>query len=200
MSHRFLEFSKEWKELFVLHHLTSSPHMTQREVAEEIEVSPTMVNNYLASLEARGLIEKEPLDGRSFKYQLTPQGSEHYRQTMVEYLRELFRLFSSSKEMMARELQKFYRRGLQKVVFYSAGEVTALLIDCLEETNLHLLAIVDDDPQKQHHQFHGYDVISRDELADLDFDAVIITTYRYREEIRARLLEEGVAAQKIHGF
>lgn len=200
MRRRFLEFSKEWKELFVLHHLVSSPRVTQREVAEEIKVSPTMVNNYLAALEAQGLIEKEPVDGRSFKYQLTPRGSEHYRQTMVEYLRELFRLFSASKEMMARELQKFYQCGLKKVVFYSAGEVTALLLDCLEETDLHLLAIVDDDPQKQHRRFHGYEVISRDELANLDFDAVIITTYRYREEIRAQLLAEGFAAQKIHEF
>lgn len=162
--------------------------LTQRELGRLAGLSPAVVNQYLFEFLEQGIIERFSLNRRDLGYSLTPQGRTLRRELMVGYIRETFQMFQSGKEELARILKEHQERyELKRVIFYSAGQVTEVLIQALGETSLELLAIADDDPAKRHQRFFGYPIISGDEIADYHPDAVIITTFRYREQINKRI-------------
>ena len=120
---------------------------------------------------------------------------------MVEYIRETFRLFSAGKEQLAKILGEHAQKyNLKKIIFYTAGEVTALLLHSLELTDMELLAIADDDPAKQGKELFGYPIISREEIPRFSPDGVIITTFRYRQEIHERIKDLEEQGIKVIGF
>ncbi len=197
---QYFKPAKRLKQYFMLEALARQEleGLTQRTLGRLAGLSPAVVNQYLLEFVQQGLVERVPLNRRDFAYRLTPKGEARRRELMVAYIRETFQLFQHGKAELGRVLQEHQRRfDLRTIVFYSAGQVTEVLLQALEGTTLNLLAIVDDDPVKQGKPFFGYPVIARDDILKLrpKPDAVIVTTFRYRDQIYERL--EPVKAQGI---
>jgi len=168
---QYFKPAKRLRQYFMLEALARQglEGLTQRTLGRLAGLSPAVVNQYLLEFSQQGLI------------------------------RETFQLFQHGKEELGRVLQEHQRRfDLRTIVFYSAGQVTEVLLQALEKTTLRLLAIVDDDPAKQGKPFFGYPVIARDDILRLKPkpDAVIVTTFRYRDQICENL--KPVKAQGIH--
>lgn len=186
----------------MLEALTEGPEgLTQRTLGQQAGLSPAVVNQYLYEFLQQGLVERTPLNRRDYCYRLTPRGQDLRRELMVAYIRETFQLFQHGKEELARILREHQRRhDLTRVIFYSAGQVTEVLLQALEETPLELLAIVDDDPAKQGKPFFGYPVVPREEILSLRPDAVIVTTFRYRQQILDKLRDVEARGVRVLGF
>lgn len=195
----FLEFFKPTKTLrhyLILEALAENERITQRGISKIAGISPAVVNQYLAEFEEEGLIRKERQNQRNYAYLLTEKGRRQRQEMMIEYTRETFRLFSAGKARLAEILQEYAKEySLKRIIFYTAGEVTELLLHSLGMAEMELLAIVDDDPTKQGKELLGYPVISREEIEHYGPDAVIITTFRYRGEIYERI--KGLEGQGI---
>lgn len=203
-SHRFdaLSYFKPTKRLRQYFMLEALAHedalLTQRGLGQQAGLSPAVVNQYLLEFLQQGLVERTPRNRRDFAYRLTPKGEALRRELMVAYIRETFQMFQSGKEELAQVLREHQRRyRFRRVLFYSAGQVTEVLIQALSETTLELLAVVDDDPRKQGRPFYGYPVIGPEEIPHYEPDAVLITTFRYRREILERLRPLNLEAQGI---
>lgn len=200
----FLEFLKPTKTLrhyLILEALAENAQITQRGISKIAGISPAVVNQYLAKFEEEGLIRKKRRSQRDYIYLLTEEGRRQRRELMVEYTRETFRLFSAGKDRLAEILQGYAKEyGLRRVIFYTAGEVTELLLHSLGMTDMELLAIVDDDPAKQGKKLLGYPIISREEIEHYSPDAVIITTFRYREGIYEKIKQLEQEGIRIIGF
>ena len=199
----YLQPTKRFRQYLMLESISSAEgaHLTQRRIAEAAGISPAVVNQYLAEFEKKGFLKRERLSRRDHAYRLTAEGQRQRREMMVEYIRETFRLFSAGKAQLARLLQKHAQTyNLRRVIFYTAGEVTELLLHSLGMTDIELLAIVDDDPAKQGKELFGYPIISREEIPRFNPDGVIITTFRYRQEIYDKI--KGLENQgiKVIGF
>jgi len=196
--------TKRLRQYFMLEALAQGDEgLTQRDLGRLAALSPAVVNQYLFEFIQQGLVERIPRNRRDFCYRLTPQGEAFRRELMVAYIRETFQMFQSGKEELAQVLREHQRRyGLQRVLFYSAGQVTEVLIQALSETTLELLAVVDDDPQKRGTPFYGYPVIGPEDILRYEPDAVLITTFRYRRKILERLRPLNLRAQgiRIVGF
>jgi len=198
---QYFKPAKRLRQYFMLEALARQglEGLTQRTLGRLAGLSPAVVNQYLLEFSQQGLVERVPLNRRDLAYRLTPKGEACRRELMVAYIRETFQLFQHGKEELGRVLQEHQRRfDLRTIVFYSAGQVTEVLLQALEKTTLRLLAIVDDDPAKQGKPFFGYPVIARDDILRLKPkpDAVIVTTFRYRDQICENL--KPVKAQGIH--
>ncbi len=120
---------------------------------------------------------------------------------LVEYIRETFQLFSAGKAELAEILRGYQLKyDIEDLILYSAGEVTELLLHALQETSMQLLAIADDDPARQVKELFGYPIISREEIQQYRPDAVIITTFRYRQEIYEKIKDLEHEGVRIIGF
>ena len=196
--------TKRLRQYFMLEALAcGDAALTQRGLGQQAGLSPAVVNQYLLEFLEQGLVERTPRNRRDFAYRLTPKGETLRRELMVAYIRETFQLFQHGKEELGRVLREHQRRfDLRTIVFYSAGQVTEVLLQALEETTLKLLAIVDDDPLKQGKSFFGYPVIAREEVLNLrpKPDAVIITTFRYRDRICEKLKPIEAEGIRVLGF
>jgi len=185
---RFLKPSPRLRQLLILNALASNGRLSQRRLAELVGLSPSVVNEYLTRFLTQGLIEKEPLNARDFQYHLTAKGESHLSEMTVEYMREAFFLFSRGKEELAKHLVELQQRyGFRRVALYSAGEVTELVIHALSGLPIQLVAILDDDPEKQGRVMFGYPVMGAERSKHLGVDAIIVTTFRYRQAIMERI-------------
>mgnify|MGYP006278590677 CR=1 FL=1 len=186
----YFQPTKRLRQYLMLEAIKQAEHqrLTQRQISTLSGISPSVVNQYLTDFEASQWIERASLNGRDFQYVLTDQGRDVLREMMVAYIRETFQLFSAGKAELAEMLRDYQARyGIERLVFYSAGEVTELLLHPLQETSMELVAIVDDDPNKQGRRMFGYPIIAGASIAAYQPDAIVITTFRYRDEIHQTL-------------
>lgn len=187
---KYFQPTRHLRQYLMLESLLRSPdnHITQRDIALTSGISPSVVNQYLGDFFAEKLIDRAPINQRDFSYTLTSYGKAQQREMMIEYIRETFQLFSASKMELSKILQGYQSKyRICDVIFYSAGVVTELLLHALQETSMKLLAIVDDDHKKQDRTLFGYPVIHAKEIIRYRPDAVIVTTFRYRQEIHERI-------------
>ena len=200
-NYKFFNPTKALREYLLLEAMSGTNNPSQRELSSAAGISPSVTNKYLGEFEENGLLQKESLNKRDYKYQLTEKGEKVKRELMVKYIRETFQMFSEGKQELADKLQSYQEeKGVKKVIFYSAGEVTELLIHSLNGSDLTLQAIVDDNEEKQGNELFGYPIVSRHQIPEYDPDAVIVTTFQYRKEIINKLEPMDGTGFKIIGF
>lgn len=184
----FFTPTKKLREYLLLESLDTKEVTSQRELALDAGISPSVANNYISEFENQGLVNRQSLNNRDYRYLLSEKGRRRKRELMVKYIRETFQMFSEGKKELGEKLKEHKCVGnYETAVFYSAGEVTELLLHSIDDIQLTLKAIVDDDEGKQGKKLYGYPIISRNEIEDLEPDVVIITTFQYRETIREKL-------------
>ena len=74
---KFVKPSKNFRELALLTEIEGNSGTSQRVLAKEAMISSTMVNNYIFEMEAKGLVNASGETNRSFKYNLTEDGTKH---------------------------------------------------------------------------------------------------------------------------
>ncbi len=84
----------------------------------------------------------------------------------------------------------------KKIVFYGAGSFGERLLPYIKE--LGNVEFCDGDPRKQKEGYHGYTVISPEELLQNAEDScIVICTTKYMDEVRNSLLSKGVLPEQI---
>ena len=199
----YFQPTKRLRQYLMLEALAGADNrrLTQREISMLSGISPSVVNQYLTDFEASGWITRTSLNSRDFQYTLTDDGHQTLREMMVAYVRETFQLFSAGKAELADMLRDYQDRyAIDRLMFYSAGEVTELLLHPLQDTAMDLVAIVDDNPDRQRTKLFGYPIVARDAILEYRPDAVMITTFRYRDEIREALSQMDRSGIAVIGF
>ena len=85
--------------------------------------------------------------------------------------------------------------GGRRVVFYGGGDLTEIAYISLQETQLSMVAIVDDHQSGQ--KLLGHTIRPSSILNSLEYDRVIITSVNSRDAIHKTLSKHGVPASKI---
>lgn len=200
-NYRFFNPTKQLREYLLLESISKADSPSQRQLSRAAGISPSVTNKYLGEFEDKGLLTRSSLNERDYSYQLTGEGKRKKRELMVKYIRETFQMFSEGKRELGEKLDSYQEQfDYEKIIFYSAGEVTELLIHSLNGKDLTLQAIVDDDQEKQGGELFGYPVIAKDQIRDYNPDAVIVTTFQYRDKIIEKLKAMDNSQFEIIGF
>jgi hypothetical protein len=86
--------------------------------------------------------------------------------------------------------------GLERVVFYGAGEVLEVVRPLAEAEGLRIVGVVDDDPNKQG-RLGTVEVAPPESIVATEPDAVVITTFSHVSEIRSRLEAVGSPSVRV---
>jgi len=183
----YIKPSKVARVLSILQALSCDSDLSQLEIGHHSGLSGAMVNQYLRELSAQGLIRYVPANGKSFHYVLTDQGEAVRRKMFATFSGELVRLYSSLKKSIRDKLSSLERRGVRKVALFGASETCEVLLSALRESTFEVMALVDNDPEKQGKRFHGQIIASPRILEGLFCQAVIITSFGHQDEIREQL-------------
>ncbi|MDX9917731.1 MAG: winged helix-turn-helix transcriptional regulator [Gudongella sp.] len=200
---KFFNPTSELKELLLLEHIEKNPDTTQGEIARVIESAASMVNNYIDKLEENGYLKRDYKSAKIVYYNITSEGLKRKNYLSITYYHELLELYRLAEKSIERFLIKLESKGYKSVLVYGAGEVAETILGIIKSRsngNLKVVAIIDDDTDRQGKELFGYKIISRNEIDTIKHDGIVITSYTYEEDIMKRLGEISYPEGKIERF
>ncbi len=200
---KYFSPTSELKELLLLQHIEERPDTTQHEIANAISGAASMVNLYVDRLEKNGYMVRDYKSAKIVYYNITPEGIKRKNYLAITYFHELLELYRIAKENIEKFLIRLENKGYVNMLVYGAGDVAETLLEIIRgrtEKPLKVLALIDDNKDKQGTELLGYKIISREDINKIDHDGIIITSYTYEDEITNRLKEIGYSKSKVERF
>lgn len=184
---RYFAPSRDAWVLAILDALRCDSGLSQRDLAKRLGLSPAVVNQHLRGLQRRGLIRFEARNGKSYRYVPTPAGEDAHAAMATDFSSEAVRIYSAVKRQVAGRLADLPRRGVARIALFGASETCEVALSVLAAMPVKIVAVVDNDPDKQGALFHGYVVSPPYVLEMADCQAVCITSFGRGEEILRQL-------------
>lgn len=200
---KFFSPTSELKELLLLQHIEGKPDTTQHEIAKIIGGAASMVNVYINQLEEKDYLVRDYKSAKIVYYNITPEGVKRKNFLSITYFHELLELYRLAEENMESFLEKLESKGYRNILLYGAGEVAETLLGIIKDKPnkpLKILALIDDNKERQNKELLGYKIISLNEINEYEHDGVVITSYTFEDDIRKRLSEIGYPGNKVERF
>lgn len=200
---KFFNPTSELKELLLLEHIEKNPDTTQKEIAKIINGAISMVNVYVDNLEEKKYLNRDYKSAKTVYYYITPEGIKRKNYLAITYLNELLELYKLAEENIDNFLVTIENKGYKNILLYGAGEVAETILGVIngrESKSLHVVAIVDDDRNKQGKKLLGYSIISRELINSIEHDCIVITSYNFEDDITNRLKEMEYPLNNVERF
>lgn len=200
---KFFSPTSELKELLLLQHIEKNPDTTQKEIANVISGAPSMVNVYIDNLEEKNYMVRDYKSAKIVYYNITSEGIKRKNYLAITYFHELLKLYRLAEENIENFLIRLENKGYRNVLVYGAGEVAETILGIIKgrtDKPLKVLALIDDDEERQGKELLGYKIISREEINQHEHDGIVITSYTFEDDITKRLKEVGYPEDKIERF
>lgn len=195
----FLQPAKPLRQLLILLLIKKSGKISQAKIAKEVGIVPAMVNNYIKEFRREGLLRIDSMPRPS--YILTQKGEDKINELLFLYKNEIIRLYKGIREDFFKAISSFPAEGIKKVVLFGAGDVAELIYPRLVELKVEVLGIVDSNSLKWDTPFLSYKIDRPEKIKDYKPDAVLITSFAHKEEIKRQILElekNGIKIKTIH--
>mgnify|MGYP000683944042 CR=1 FL=1 len=168
---------------------------SQRELARRLNLSLGLVNRFIKRLVNKGYFKVKTLPKNRVKYLLTPKGLAQKSKLTVDYLRYSVNFYKEIKALLVKRFKEMERRGINRILFYGAGEVAELAYLYLQFTNVRLVGILDEEGEGA--EFFGLKMEGISRLKQKDWDAILITRLEDTRRIFAVLRDAGVDQERI---
>ncbi len=119
-------------EILILEELEKNSNITQRGLSEKTGLSLGMVNRLLKEFIKKGFVKLERLNGKSFRYILTPEGFKEKSKKTIEYMKIYYRRTLLIKQNIERITQT-YGRNRTYVLFEKDKEMKEIIEGILKE-------------------------------------------------------------------
>ncbi len=185
----FYRPSKEARYLGILDSLAGGENLSQLEIGKKTCLSSAMINQYLKELQAKNYVRYERINGKSYRYILTPLGETKRREMFSIYASETMQLYSTLKELVLKKLAYLQDRNITKVVLFGASETCEIVLSAIKTTEaFDIVALTDNNPQKHGKLLGGHVISPLEILESVNCQAVIITSLDSAEEISQQLI------------
>jgi len=174
----------------ILDLIEKDSHITQREIAHEIGIAVSLVNNYLDAYEKKGLIKRKYISTKTVEYFVTKKGLERRKLLNIWYLKSSHEVYLSAKDNIIMFLKQIIDKGFKKILLYGAGEVAEIMLQVMNDDGnipLEILAVVDDDESKQGDILVYVSIISSKEISTYEHDGILVSSYKHHEVINQKL-------------
>lgn len=200
---KFFNPTNRLKELLLLQHIEEYPNTTQKEIGKVIDGAASMVNVYMDRLEEDGYLIRDYKSTKMVDYNITPKGIKRKNFLAITYFHELLELYRLAEENIEKFLINLENKGYKDILIYGGGEVAETILGMLKNRKdkpLKVLAIIDDEGEKQGSEMLGYKIINRKQIKNYKEDAIVITSYTFEDDIRENLEEIDYPGDKVERF
>ena len=183
------------RTLKLLEAIDSSDPPSQRELAQDLNVSLGLVNAFIKRLAKKGYFKITTIPKKRAKYLLTPKGAVEKSRLTYEYIRYSVGFYREIREMLLSLFGRLEKEGVDKIALYGCGEVAELAHLFLQNSSIKLSGIFDRRPDGR--KFFGQRVRSYKELVKDGYEYVLITQTEDAQSHFDRLVELGVKPECI---
>ncbi|MFA5479062.1 MAG: winged helix-turn-helix transcriptional regulator [Candidatus Muiribacteriota bacterium] len=196
----FLKPSPKLRELMILNQLEKNPKTSQSALSKLLGISVSMVNKYIYVFTEEKFIEVSGDSNRHISYYLTDKGKEEKRKLLIAYMIETVKLYKDAKKEFQVKIENFKNSGVSKVVFYGAGETAEIALAAAIESGLKIIAVVDQNKEKQGKTINGILIVSPGMIRNMDYDGIIISSFGFTNEIFEKVQGLRLLGKKILKF
>ena len=183
------------RTLKLLEAIDSGDRVTQRELAQDLNISLGLVNAFMKRLAKKGYFKITTIPSNRVKYLLTPKGMREKSRLTYEYIRYSIGYYREIREILLDLFDRLQAEGVRRIALYGCGEVAELAHLFLQNTSIRLAGVFDEKADGK--KFFGHKVQSYEMLAHDGCDYVLIS---YTEDIQNhqnRLIQAGVKPECI---
>lgn len=199
----FFKPTQLYREFILLDLISKNPSITQRTLANHLNVSVSNVNNHIDEYEKKGYLKRKYLSSKTVEYLITKKGIERKNLLNLNFLKSSQLILDSAKANIIEFINKLKEKDYKKILFYGAGEVAEIMLHVIRKENPQLIevaGIIDDDVNKQAGSIEGINIISLDKINEIEHDGILISSYAHREIMYKRLLDLGYSKDNILEF
>jgi len=160
--------------LALLANLEEDVSPTQRGLAAHIGVALGFTNSLLKRAVHKGLVKVQQVPVKRYAYYVTPKGFSEKSRLVAEYLSSSLAFFRQARDEYADLYKQIQACDYRRVMLFGAGELAEIAIMSALDSNVELLAVVDEGSTLDF--FSGLPVLSAmDKVLVVNVDAVVIT-------------------------
>jgi len=179
--------SKEARVLSLLDSLAWDTGLSQQELGRRTHLSGAMANQYLKKMRNADFLRFEPVNGKSFRYVLTPEGEEERRRMFATYSSEIVCIYTALKDSIKKRMDVLREKGIRKISLFGASETCEVVLSAIGDGPFQVVAVLDNDPEKHGKLFHGHVVSPPHVLETVFCQAVVVTSFGQQREIYEQL-------------
>jgi len=187
----------------ILDMIEKNPNITQREMAKEIGIAVSMVNDYLNIYEKDKLIKRKKHSTKTVEYFVTKKGMERRKLLNIWYLKSSHEVYLSAKDNIIKFLNQIIHKGFKKILLYGAGEVAEIMLQVMngdKKIPLEVVAVIDDNKDRIGDKLVNIPIITLNELNKYNHDGIMISSYKHHETIHNNLVNIDYPQGKIIHF
>jgi DNA-binding MarR family transcriptional regulator len=181
--------------LKLLEAIEKSSRLSQRYLAEHLDISLGSVNAFLKRLAQNGYCKVRTNPKHRITYMLTQKGLDEKIRLTYAHIQFSLNFYSNAHRKIRHTLGKLEAAGAHDIIFYGTGDLAETTYASLQETPLKFKAMVDD--QHEGTLFLGHRVQSFDALTTLSFDKILITAFATAENPMNILMKRNIHKDSI---
>ncbi len=186
---------RDLRTLKLLEEIENNHAPSQRDLAKKLNISLGLVNAFVKRLAQKGFFKVTTIPKNRVMYILTPKGMAEKTRLTCDYIHFSFQFYRKARATLKAIFENLEENGGDSVVFYGAGELAEIAFISLQETAIHLVAVLDDDRAGE--PFLGLTLKDVGAVRDYSFDKVVITDMETGSQKLETLLSKGIPRQKI---
>ncbi len=186
---------RDIRTLKLLEEIERNHSPSQRQLSRQLNISLGLVNSFIKRLAQKGYFKITNIPKNRVKYILTPKGAAEKTRLTYAYIKYSFEFYKNSRQKIRELFTKLSKQGVQKIVFYGAGDLAEIAFLSLQESPIQLVAVVDD--TKIDKKFLGHWIKAPDSLASLEFDCILVADIGPSKEIEEKIMGIGIVRDKI---
>jgi len=165
--------NRDVKTLQILEAIADNDGVSQRGLAQKLDVSLGLVNSFVKHLTAKGFFKAKALPKDRVRYILTPEGAAEKTRLAYDYIKYSFDLYKKSYGIIHDMLHSLANEGVGTVALYGVGVISEMIFQEVSKLGIEIVAVIDD--ANRGRLFHGKTAIGLDEVKDFKFDRIIVT-------------------------
>lgn len=186
---------KDIHTLRIMEEIDNDYTPSQRDLSRKLNISLGLVNSFIKRLVNKGYLKITNIPKNRLKYILTPKGAAEKTHLTYQYIQYSFDFYKKTRGKLRKLFKDLMAQGVRRVVFYGKSDFAEIAFISLQETNIVMIAIVDDN--KIGEVFLGGGVKNPAILDSLSFDRILITSMNKEDATLERLLKIGIPQSKI---
>jgi DNA-binding MarR family transcriptional regulator len=186
---------QDLRTLKILEEIEKDHSPRQRELAQKLNISLGLVNSFIKRMIQKGYFKVTMIPKNRIKYILTPHGFAEKTRLTYEYFKFSYHFYKDARLKLSGIFKDFTEKGVTRIVFYGLSDLSEIAYLSLMETNIEMVAIVDN--KRVGERFFHTAVKDPVTLQLLSFDKILITVDGKTEDILHKINELNINQDKI---
>ena len=186
---------KDLRTLKILEKVDNDTVPSQRDLAKDLNISLGLVNSFIKRLVKKGYFKVTHIPKNRVRYLLTPEGASEKTRLTYLYIQHSYNFYKEARQKLRELYSNLEKQGVSRVVFYGSGDLAEIAYLSLQETNIELVAVVDD--EKKGKRFMRFTVTDPERLASFSFDRILITSLNSTDPILQRIISMGISYETV---